>query len=140
MASILAQIYIKYVTTVKMTELNERTHKLQKYRADGTKNTIEVYRLPHNPGLESVLHCIDVYKQKAANIGFDHNDLFNNFDKLCEGDDFECCGTARAEGTENDEDDFDDCMRRFVLNYCTADTKKEQFKHFTRSTKSTRNL
>lgn len=100
---------------------------------DDSIRKTEVYRLPNNPGLETVLHCVSICKQKALDIAFDHEDVFANFGGILEGSECENYITARAAGPENNMGAFDRCMERFAHNYCRADMKKNQFQHFTAS-------
>ena len=63
MSRLLANIYIRYQSTVDLEALDQRQFSLSKTYADGSKHKATVYRFPNNPGLETVLHCINVYKQ-----------------------------------------------------------------------------
>ena len=131
MSRLLSKLYIKYTSTVDLEELNQRTHKLSMVLNDDSVRKTEVYRIPPNSTLETVLHCISVYKQKAQDIFFDHGDMFSHFSQLVEGSDLDNYSDARNSGPQNNNADFDRCMERFALNYCHRETKKHQFRHFT---------
>ena len=76
MSRLATKCYIKYISTVKLDELSAREHKISTLMADNSTVKSMVYRLPQNPGLETVLYCIHMYKQKALDILFDGDDLF----------------------------------------------------------------
>ena len=62
MSRLLANIYIRYQSTVDLEALGQRQFSLSKTYADGSERKATVYRFPNNPALETVLHCINVCK------------------------------------------------------------------------------
>ena len=129
MSRLLANIYIRYQSTVDLEALNQRQLLISKTDANGNKRKATVYRLPSNPGLETVLHCINVYRQRARDLQYVAVDYFQNFGGLLEGEDFNNYTNAR-QAPENTIGHFNQCMDCFVCNYCGRDTKEAQYLHF----------
>ena len=125
------RISIKYTPPKEIASLHERIHKISAQDANGNTRKAETYIIPRDPMLETVLHCVNVFVVKGLDLGYNHTALFNNFSSIVEEDNYNNYVVARNAGPQNNRPAFDRCMERFVRNYCRADTKQYQYKHFT---------
>ena len=87
--------------------------------------------MPCDPDLETALHCLNVFYQKAEDLQYDGEDHFTNFASLLEGSEFTNYQAARAAGPQNTIEHFQSCMHRFSWNYCGRNAKEHQYQHFT---------
>ena len=60
--------------------------------------------------LEDILFCIEEFKRAASHLGCDRADKFENFGSIVSGHDCDNWAAAQADGTENDENDFTECL------------------------------
>ena len=98
---------------------------------DGTSNKKNVYMIQPFGEMENILFCVEEFKRAANHLGCDHADEFENFG-IVSGHDYDNWTAACAEGTGNDENDFTECLDRFLLNCCDDDVQAAQIKHFVR--------
>ena len=126
-----ATLYIKYKSSIDHEFLSSRVHKISQVMDDDSIRKREVYKIPLAADLENVLYCIDIFKQRGTEIAFDADDMFQNFSSLVESQDYHNFTEARDAGPTDTMADFNACMSRFVLKYCTTDAKKTQHLHFT---------
>ena len=90
-----------------------------------------MYQVPSDPDLETVLHCLNIFYQKATDLQYDAEDHFTNFASLLEGSEFTNYQSARMAGPQNTLAHFQSCMHRFIRNYCGRNAKEHQYEHFT---------
>ena len=69
--TLFSTLYLKYKSTLKHDLLALRTHKLSQLMNNDVLSKRETYKIPLNADLENVLHCIDIYKQRGAELLFD---------------------------------------------------------------------
>jgi hypothetical protein len=124
-------LYILYRSTLDTKKLAERTIELTQYMDDNTKKKKQVYMVPPDAGLEEVLYCIEIFKQRAIELDFDASEYFENFGSLVEGTYNSNYKNAKDAGPHATMADFHACMHRFVLNYCKTTTKEDQYNNFT---------
>ena len=97
---------------------------------DGTSAKKNTCALAPFSTVEDILFCIEDFKRKADALSMDAEDKFDKFGDILKGHDFDNYSSARADGQENDENDFLDCLDRFILKYVDDDARSAQIKHF----------
>ena len=97
---------------------------------DGTSNKKNVYMIQPFGEMEDILYCVEEFKRAANYLGHDHADKFENFGNIVSGHDYDNWTAARTEGTENNENDFTECLEHFLLNCCDDCAQAAQIKHF----------
>ena len=71
--------------------------------------------------MENILFCVEEFKRAANYLGYDHADMFENFGNIVSGHDYDNWTAARADGLENNDDDFIECLDHFIFKHCDDD-------------------
>jgi len=96
---------------------------LEKIVLSNGKFQRHVYKIPVGGAadLETVLQCIEYFCQTGGELGFAAADYFTQFERILEDRDLEHFLKAKRQTSTLSMEDFVDCMKRFVVHYCSRE-------------------